>query len=92
MGKSEQLNDIIARLKASTDGQQIKQIYRDWSATYNQDLDYFGYMAPQVGVALFDEVFAQEVRMEAIPKTALTPNPSAARIMGEGSEEQSSRG
>ena len=60
MGKSEQLNDIIARLKASKDLEEIKEIYRDWAVTYNQDLSFFGYMAPQVGVGLFDEVLANQ--------------------------------
>ncbi len=57
MDKSTQLDDIITRLKTSKNPQDTKRIYHDWAATYNQDLDYFGYMAPQIGVSLFDEVF-----------------------------------
>lgn len=58
MKKSEQLNNIIARLKSSRNGEEVKQIYREWSATYNQDLEYFAYMAPQIGVALFDNALS----------------------------------
>ncbi len=55
MKKSNQLNNIITRLKGSTDAEETQQIYKEWSVSYNQDLDFFGYVAPQIGVEIFHQ-------------------------------------
>ena len=49
---AERLNTIIARLVGSQDATDIKAAYRDWAESYDQDLDSFGYVAPQIGVEL----------------------------------------
>lgn len=50
---AERLNAIIDRLVGSQDATDIKAAYRDWAESYDQDLDSFGYVAPQIGVELF---------------------------------------
>ncbi len=60
MDKADLLNDIIARLKASRDAEEVRQIYRDWSASYDEDLAGFGYVAPQIGAEIFDQAFVRQ--------------------------------
>ena len=50
--KEEKLNDMIARLIASTSDDESMEIYKEWAASYEDDLDYFGYVAPRLGAAL----------------------------------------
>ncbi|MEM9778024.1 MAG: class I SAM-dependent methyltransferase [Chloroflexota bacterium] len=49
---NERLNSIIDRLIASKDNGETRDIYADWAASYDTDLDGFGYVAPQTGVKL----------------------------------------
>ena len=50
------LNDIINRLIASTDNVETRGIYADWAESYDSDLEGFGYVAPQTGVAMLAEL------------------------------------
>ncbi|MFK7804964.1 MAG: class I SAM-dependent methyltransferase [Anaerolineae bacterium] len=56
MNKEEQLNNIIQRLISSTDNSETQRLYAEWAATYDGDLDGFGYVAPQLGTAMFSEL------------------------------------
>ena len=49
---NDNLNDIINRLVASTDNIETRDIYADWAESYDNDLEGYGYVAPQTGVAL----------------------------------------
>jgi len=51
-----QLDTLVNRLVHATDPEEVKGIYRQWAATYNADLDSFGYIAPQIGTALFSQL------------------------------------
>jgi len=53
MEQSKRLNKIIDTLVNSNDEQETQQAYKDWSSTYDDDLEGFGYVAPQTGVELF---------------------------------------
>ncbi len=55
---SEQMNAIIGRLLKTNDAEETKQIYKDWSESYNEDLAGFGYVAPQTCVTLLDETLS----------------------------------
>lgn len=59
MEKSK-LNDLITRLVHTDDQHEVKDLYRQWSASYNSDLDGFGYVAPQIGVTLFEQALADK--------------------------------
>jgi len=50
------LNSLINQLVASTDSAETQRIYAEWAATYEGDLDGFGYVAPQLGTAMFAEL------------------------------------
>ena len=52
MQDSDRLNNIIGRLVGSKDSADIKAAYRDWAASYDDDLDGFGYVAPATGVEM----------------------------------------
>lgn len=51
----ERLNSIIGRLVGNQDPADVKAAYRDWAATYDDDLNGFGYVAPATGVQLFHD-------------------------------------
>lgn len=51
-----QLDELIMRLVNADDQQEVKEIYRQWSASYDSDLDGHGYVAPNVGVSLFEQL------------------------------------
>lgn len=53
----DRLNGIIGLLTKSKSAEEIKQAYRDWAQSYDQDLEFFGYVAPQIGVELFHKAF-----------------------------------
>ena len=53
MAKSERLEAIIGRLVAAYDPDDIQSAYADWADSYEQDLDFYGYLAPQTGTELF---------------------------------------
>ncbi|MGB1252402.1 MAG: class I SAM-dependent DNA methyltransferase [Candidatus Promineifilaceae bacterium] len=53
MNRAEQLEAIVNRLVAASDPVEIRAAYADWAATYEDDLDFYGYTAPKIGVALF---------------------------------------
>lgn len=50
------LNSLINRLIASTDSAETKMLYAEWADSYEGDLDGFGYVAPQLGTAIFAEL------------------------------------
>jgi len=50
-----ELNDLINRLVATDDPEEVRRLYRQWAASYDSDLDQYGYVAPVVGVALFQD-------------------------------------
>ena len=56
MSDTEQLDALVNRLVNATEPAEVKATYRQWAATYDDDLDSFGYVAPQIGTALFSEV------------------------------------
>ena len=51
-----QLDELIMRLVNADDQQEVREIYRQWSASYDSDLDGHGYVAPNVGVSLFEQL------------------------------------
>ncbi|MEM7345569.1 MAG: class I SAM-dependent methyltransferase [Chloroflexota bacterium] len=55
MKNESQMNSIISRLMSTNNSEDIKQVYQDWSESYDQDVAGFGYVAPQIGTALFHE-------------------------------------
>lgn len=55
MEKEARLNKIIDLVVKSDDADEIKHAYRDWVDSYDQDLEFFGYVAPQIGVELFHQ-------------------------------------
>ena len=57
MEQETRLNEIIALITQSNRAEEIKQAYRDWADSYDQDLEFFGYVAPQLGVDLFHHAF-----------------------------------
>ena len=59
MDKSAQLNQRINRLVHATDPVETQAVYKEWAATYNDDLENFGYLAPKIGANLFREAFPQ---------------------------------
>ena len=50
------LEGLITRLVNTDDQQEVRQLYRQWSASYDSDLDNYGYVAPEVGVTLFEQL------------------------------------
>ncbi|MFT5193931.1 MAG: SAM-dependent methyltransferase [Cellvibrionaceae bacterium] len=54
------LNSLINRLIASNDSAETRAIYAEWAATYDGDLDNFGYVAPQLGTAMFGELLTEK--------------------------------
>lgn len=52
----DQLNDLINRLVNTNDQQEVRDLYKQWATSYDMDLGEFGYVAPQVGVSLFEKV------------------------------------
>jgi len=55
MQDNNPLNAIVNRLVHSTDPDEVKSVYKEWAATYDSDLDGFGYIAPRIGVGLLAE-------------------------------------
>ncbi|MEM7535963.1 MAG: class I SAM-dependent methyltransferase [Chloroflexota bacterium] len=56
MTQSEHVASIITQLANShCDQEEIKRVYKEWSSTYDQDLDDFGYVAPQIGAEIFHQ-------------------------------------
>ncbi|OED36614.1 hypothetical protein AB833_26555 [Chromatiales bacterium (ex Bugula neritina AB1)] len=60
MTDSDQLNDIVNRLVSSTDPDEVRRLYKLWSETYDDDLDAFGYVAPQIGVDIFAGIISDK--------------------------------
>lgn len=56
MSHTHHLDSLINRLIASTDSAETQTIYAEWAATYDGDLDGFGYVAPQLGTTMFAEL------------------------------------
>jgi len=54
--EKSQLDSMITRLVNTDDQSEVRQLYRQWSASYDDDLDAYGYVAPQVGVDLFEKL------------------------------------
>lgn len=50
------LEETIHKLVHSRDDEESRAIYDDWAADYDQDLDEYGYVAPQNGVACLDRL------------------------------------
>ncbi len=55
MQKPEKLEDIVNHLVSATDPDEVRQLYQQWSDSYDDDLDSFGYVAPEIGAGLFAE-------------------------------------
>lgn len=55
MTSNERLESIIQRLVNSTDPDEVKSLYRDWSDTYDTDLKDYGYVAPEICCAIFSD-------------------------------------
>lgn len=60
--KKAHLDNIIGRLLVATDAEEIQSVYKDWADTYDNDLDGYGYVAPQIGAALFAEYVSNRTR------------------------------
>ena len=60
MNNDNQLNSLINRLIASTDSEETKMLYAEWADSYDGDLDNFGYVAPQLGSAIFAELLPRK--------------------------------
>ena len=60
MNNDSHLNSLINRLVASTDSEETKMLYAEWADSYDGDLDGFGYVAPQLGTAMFAELLPQK--------------------------------
>ncbi len=58
MSNTDQLDALINQLVHANDPEEVKVLYRQWAATYDNDLDSFGYVAPQIGTALFCQLLA----------------------------------
>ena len=56
MDNEERLNALINRLVASSDSEEAKRLYAEWAETYEGDLNGFGYVAPQLGTAIFSNL------------------------------------
>ena len=56
MSDTNRLDALVNRLVNATDPAEVKAAYRQWAATYDDDLDSFGYVAPQIGSALFSQL------------------------------------
>ncbi len=51
-----ELNDLVNRLVATDDPEEVRHLYKIWAETYDHDLDDFGYVAPAVGVSIFKQL------------------------------------
>ncbi len=51
-----EFNDLINRLVKTEDPEEARQLYRQWSKTYDSDLEEFGYVAPKIGTAIFQQL------------------------------------
>ena len=51
-----ELNDLINRLVKTEDPEEVRQLYRQWSETYDRDLEDFGYVAPKIGTAILQQL------------------------------------
>lgn len=49
---TEKLNARVNKLVSASDPEEVKEIYQDWSHSYNADLKAFGYTAPLIGTRL----------------------------------------
>ncbi len=56
MTQNQQLNSIVNQLVGATDPEEVKRLYKEWAASYDADLDSFGYVAPRIGVQLLSQV------------------------------------
>ncbi len=48
-----ELNDLINRLVNTDDPEEVGRLYRQWAESYDSDLEAFGYVAPAIGVSIF---------------------------------------
>ena len=55
MSRTDKLESIVNRLVAASDPVEIRAAYADWAATYEDDLDFYGYLAPRTSVAMFHQ-------------------------------------
>ena len=56
MSDNDELDTLINKLVHATDPEEVKALYRQWAESYDDDLDTFGYVAPQIGTALFSQL------------------------------------
>jgi predicted TPR repeat methyltransferase len=56
MSDNDELDRLINKLVHATDPEEVKALYRQWADSYDDDLDTFGYVAPQIGTALFSQL------------------------------------
>ena len=63
MNTNEKLNSIINKLVSSSDPDEVKSLYRQWSETYDHDLEQFGYVAPTIAC----EIFANRISTSSEP-------------------------
>lgn len=52
----QKLDVLINRLVNTNDPEEVRRLYRQWSASYDADLGEHGYVAPQIGVTLFQQL------------------------------------
>jgi len=52
MSHDESLNQKVNKLVSASNPDEVKSIYQDWSESYDEDLQGFGYVAPDRGVQL----------------------------------------
>ncbi len=52
----ERLNRIVDRLISSSDPQEVRQLYKQWSTSYDEDLESFGYVAPAIATSMFARI------------------------------------
>lgn len=62
MADDEQLNGLIGSLLEASDSESVKAVYADWADRYDNDLNGYGYVAPQTGVALLQQVLSERHR------------------------------
>ncbi|MBX2825026.1 MAG: class I SAM-dependent methyltransferase [Gammaproteobacteria bacterium] len=71
-----QTQSIIDQLTSTSDPQLVKSLYRQWAATYNDDLAEHGYVAPNLAV----EEFVQQL---PVPQPLILDAGCGTGIVGE---------
>lgn len=63
MSDNDQLESLVNKLVHATDPEEVKALYRQWAASYDNDLDSYGYVAPQIGCSMFSQLVDKTARI-----------------------------